>query len=384
MFNFTLENPTKIHFGKGKIAKLSTELNKEQRILLTYGSGSIKQNGVYDQVMQALKGYQVFEFGGIEANPKFETLLKALPIIRENNIDFILAVGGGSVIDGTKFISAAINYAGDPWELLLGDPKLKTAMPFASILTLPATGSEMNCGAVISKTNSPDKLVLMHELLYPRFSILDPTTTYSLSDRQTANGIVDTFVHVTEQYITYPVNGALQDRFAEGILLTVIEEAAKVFLHPKDYSVRANLMWCSTWALNDFIAKGVPQDWATHRIGHELTARFGLDHGQTLAIVLPSMLNVKREQKHAKLLQYGERIWNIKTGTDEEKIDQAIAKTRAFFESVGVKTHLSDYGIDVSDIKDILAQLERHGLTSLGEHQDIDLKTSELILKGCF
>lgn len=385
MLNFTVHNPTKILFGKNQIGKLANEIPRNKRILLTYGNGSIKTNGVYTGVMEALKNHTVFEFDGIEPNPKFEQLLTAVPIIKQHKIDFLLAVGGGSVIDGTKFIAAAAYFKGDPWEIVANDPSpIDTAIPFGSVLTLPATGSEMNCGAVVSKMNSPDKLAFGHDLLYPQFSILDPTTTFTLPAKQTANGIVDTFVHVIEQYLTYPVNAPLQDRFAEGILLSLIEEASKVFADPNNYEIRANLMWCSTWGLNDFIGVGVPGDWAAHRLGHEITANFGLDHAQSLAVVLPSLLNIKRENKKEKILQYGERIWNITQGSDDEKIDQAIIKTRDFFESVGIKTKLSAYGITADTIPALVMQLERHGLTALGEHRDIDLKQSELIYRGCF
>jgi len=384
MKNFTLHNPTKIIFGKGQIATLSNELSKDKKILLTYGLGSIKKNGVYDQIIKALNGYTIFEFGGIEPNPKLEQLVDAIPIIKKHNIDFLLAAGGGSVIDGTKFIAAAAYFEGDPWEIMTNDPSpIKSALPIGCVLTLPAAGSEMNCGMVISKKAYPDKLGSGHDLLYPKFSILDPTVTYDLPPKQIANGIVDTFVHVIEQYLTYPADAAIQDRFAEGILLTLIDIAPKVFADLHNYNFRANLMWSATCALNDLIGVGVPNDWATHRLGHEITARFGLDHAESLAIVLPSLLNVKREQKRGKLLQYSERVWNIKYGTDDEKIDKAIFHTKDFFQTIGVKTRFRDYGINADAVPDLLKQLEIHGLTSLGEHGDIDLKQSEQIYLGC-
>lgn len=385
MLNFTLHNPTKIFFGKNQITNLTHAIPKNKRILLTYGGGSIKSNGIYKKVIKALKNHTVFEFGGISPNPKFEQLLAAIPIIKKNKIDFLLAVGGGSVIDGTKFIAAAAKYKGDPWDIVKKDPSpIDSALPIGCVLTLPAAGSEMNCGMVISKTDSPDKIASGNDLLYPQFAILDPTTSFSLPTKQTANGIIDTFVHVAEQYLTYPVGAHLQDRLAEGILLTLIEEAPKVLAHPKDYNTRANLMWCATWGLNDFIGLGVPNDWATHRLGHEITARFGLDHAESLAIVQPSLLNVKRKQKKEKLLQYGKQIWNITKGSDKEKIDKAIAKTRAFFESLGAKTKLSAYRIPKNQVPELIKQLKRHGLTALGEHGDIDLKQSARIYRGCF
>lgn len=385
MLNFILQNPTKILFGKNQIANLANEVPLNKRILLTYGGGSIKSNGVYNKVKRALKNHTVYEFNGIEPNPKFEQLLEALPIIKKNGIDFLLAVGGGSVIDGTKFIAAAAKYKKDPWDIVATDPSpINTALPFGCVLTLPASGSEMNCGIVINKTNPPEKTSSGHDFLYPQFSILDPTITFTLPPKQTANGIIDTFVHVTEQYLTYPIEAHLQDRLAESILLTLIEEAPKVSANPKDYKARANLMWCATWGLNDFIGVGVPNDWATHLLAHEITVRFGLDHGEAIAVILPSLLNTKRKQKKEKILQYGKRIWGITKGPDNKKIDTAIAKTRRFFESLGTKTKLSDYGISQNQVPALVKQLKQHGLTALGEHGDIDLKQSEKIYRGCF
>lgn len=381
MKDFEFYNPVRILFGKGKISELPNLIDKNKRILITFGGGSIKKFGVYDQVITSLEGYNIKEFGGIEPNPTFETCMKVVEFIKNNNIDFILAVGGGSVIDATKFISAAVNFEGDPWDILTKQAEVKTALPFGTVLTIPATGSEMNCGSVISRSDSPDKLAFMSEFVFPKFSILDPKITYTLPTNQTANGIIDAFVHVMEQYLTYSVNSPIQDRMAEGILLTLIEESPKVMKNPNDYETRANLKWAATVALNYWINVGVPQDWATHRIGHELTAKFGLDHGVTLAIILPSLMYVKQDKKRAKILQYADRVWNITSGSDDEKIKLVIEKTRDFFESLNVKTRLFDYGITENEIPDILSQLEKHGLTALGEHQDIDLETSKLILE---
>jgi NADP-dependent alcohol dehydrogenase len=381
MLNFTFYNPTKILFGKGQIASIAREIPRDQRILITYGGGSIKQNGVYDQVMAALAGRTVFEFAGIEPNPPYETLMEAVRVAREKNVDFLLAVGGGSVIDGTKFIAAAAPFEGEPWDILAKRARIKQAVPFGSVLTLPATGSEMNNGAVVTRSTTQDKLAFMHPLVYPRFSVLDPTTTFTLPPRQIGNGVVDAYTHIMEQYLTYPVNSPIQDRFAEGLLLTLIEEGPKALATPDDYDVRANIMWCTTLALNGLIGAGVPGDWATHMIGHEITALHGLDHAHTLAIVLPSVMAVKRDTKRAKLLQYAARIWGLTNGAEEERIDAAIAKTRDFFERMGVRTYLSGYGIGADAIPALLAQLERHNLTRLGEHQDVDLAASRRILE---
>lgn len=384
MFKFNFKNPTKIIFGEGRIKEVSKEIDKDLQILVTYGGGSIKKNGVLDQVKTALGGYSLFEFAGIEPNPSYETLMKAVKLVQKEKIDYILAVGGGSVIDGTKFIAAAVNFHGDPWDLLIKQAAVENALPFGCILTLPATGSEMNSGAVVTRRSIQTKLPFSSPLLYPQFAVLDPTITYSLPPVQISNGVVDAFVHVVEQYLTYPVNAKVQDRFAEGLLLTLIEEGPKALQETQNYDVRANIMWCATLALNGLIGVGVPQDWATHMIGHELTAMYGLDHAQTLAIVLPSVLTVMKEQKQTKLLQYAERVWGLCDGEETERIDMAIQKTRSFFESLNVKTRLSDYGIENEGIGKLVTQLEQHGMVKLGEKRNISPEISRKILEISF
>ncbi|WP_066376820.1 iron-containing alcohol dehydrogenase [Anabaena sp. CA = ATCC 33047] len=380
MENFVFYNPVKILFGKGQIANIGAEIPADAKILMTYGGGSIKTNGVYEQVKSALAGRDVLEFGGIEPNPHLETLMKAVELVRQEGIDFLLAVGGGSVLDGTKFIAAAVPFEGEPWDILAKQAPVTAAVPFGAVLTLPATGSEMNINAVITKWETKEKLYFASPLVFPRFSVLDPETTFSLPPRQIGNGIVDAYTHVMEQYLTYPVNAPLQDRMAESILKTLIEEGPKTLANPHDYDARANVMWCATMALNGLIAVGVPQDWATHMIGHELTAEHGLDHAQTLAIVLPSTLSVRRDRKWQKLLQYAARVWNIVDGSEAERIEQAIAHTRNFFESVGVPTRLSDYGVGVETIPAIIERLQQHGFSTMGEQQDVDSQVVEKIL----
>jgi NADP-dependent alcohol dehydrogenase len=383
MFNFTFHNPTKIVFGKGTIAELGNLVPSGRKVLMTYGGGSIKRNGIYDQVMDALREYSVVEFSGIEPNPRYETLMKAVEQARAEKIDFLLAVGGGSVLDGTKFIAAAIPYQGDdPWDMVLDHALLTAAVPLGTVLTLPATGSEMNGTAVISRESTRDKRALKSPLIYPQFSILDPETTYSLPERQTTNGIVDTFIHVTEQYLTYDVNAPLQDRQAEAILSTLVEEAPKVRADPRNYDVRANLMWCSTQALNGLIVCGVPSDFVTHLIGHELTALFGMDHGRTLAILHPAVLQHQRKHKAQKLIQYARRVWSIQGLSDEETVDAAIARTEEFFRSVGVPTRLSDHGIDLAACRPIVEQFKERG-TKMGEHENIGYQEVEEILALC-
>lgn len=384
MLNFIFQNPTKIYFGKGQIPKLKEALPQNKKILLAYGKGSIKSNGVYLQVLDAIKdcNCDVIEFGGIEPNPSYETLMPAVDLVREKNIDFILAVGGGSVIDGVKFISAAVHFKGEPWDILTDSKaKISKVIPFGTVLTLPGTGSEMNSGAVISRRATVDKLGFIHPLGFPQFSILDPTTTFSLPPNQTANGIGDAFAHVIEQYITYPVDSPLQDRLAESLILTFMEEAPKVFSNPHDYNARANIMWCATMALNNILSCGVPEDWASHLIGHVLTAKYGLDHAKTLTVVLPNLLRVRKAQKKAKLLQYAQRVWGIADGSDDERIEKAITKTEKFFHSINLKTKLGDYGIGEEAIPFALAKYKDYGMTAIGEDGGVTLEVIREVLQ---
>lgn len=388
MFNFTYHNPVRIFFGKDQLKKVDSQIPANAKILITFGGGSAVKSGLLDKVKSVLGSRNYIEFGGIEPNPHYKTLMKAVDIVRNENIDFMLAVGGGSVLDGTKFISLASHYEGNASELLkmgwgnITSKIIKKVTPFGAILTLPATGSEMNPGAVISHGNG--KFGVMYELLYPQFSVLDPTYTFTLPKIQVANGIVDTFVHTVEQYMTYPVDARIQDRFAEGILQTLIEIAPKNLNDPENYDARANLMWSATQALNGNIGLGVPQDWATHAIGHELTALFGIDHGQTLAIIYPALLEVRKNNKRAKLLQYAERVWQIENEDENEKINQAIQKTKDFFESLGIKTRMSEYGITIQDIPKIIENLQSHGVTKLSETGDLTLDVVEEILGKAF
>ena len=382
MYSFDFYNPTHISFGEGKIAELDKLVPQNAKVLVLFGGNSARSTGTLDEVKTALKQREIVEFGGIEANPTYETLMLAVEIVKQQNIDFLLAVGGGSVIDGTKFIAAAALFDGEPWDILLSwGAKVTQAMPFGTVLTLPATGSEMNSASVVTRKELQAKLSFMSNHVFPKFSVLDPSKTFTLPERQVANGVVDAFVHITEQYLTYPVNAPVQDRFAEGLLQTLIELGPKALSEPQDFDVRANLMWVATMALSGVIGKGVPHDWATHMIGHEITALYGVDHARTIAMVLPGLLDVRRQGKQQKLLQYANRVWGITQGTEDEIIDQVIDKTRQFFEQMGVQTRLSDYGLDSSSIDTIIAQLEAHGMTSLGEKQDVDLTMSRQILE---
>lgn len=381
MLNFTYKNQTEILFGKGQVAAISQRIPTAARVLMLYGGGSIKSNGVYQQVQQALLHHQVFEFAGVEPNPSYETLMQAVALCRQQHIDFILAVGGGSVIDGAKFIAAALHFSGDPWDILVAKAKFTQVVPIGAVLTLPATGSESNGNSVVTKKATTQKRSFSSTLVQPQFAVLDPEFTYSLPERQISNGIVDAFVHVMEQYLTYPVQAEIQDRFAESILQTLLHVGPKALKQPKDYQLRANLMWAASMALNGLIGAGVPQDWSTHMIGHELTALYGLDHAQTLAIVLPALMFVQRHQKHAKLVQLGRRVFAINDQNEEVVIDQTIKAVQDFFETVGVKTRLSDYQLDAQLVQNVVNNLERNGMTALGERQDIDLTKAAAILR---
>ncbi|KIO37077.1 iron-containing alcohol dehydrogenase [Shewanella sp. cp20] len=384
MLNFDYRNPTQIVFGKDRLDELDKLIPADARVMVTYGGGSVKRFGTLDKVLNALGDRTVVEFGGIEANPQYETLAKAAKLAKDESIDFLLAVGGGSVMDGTKFIALATRFEGESASLLFHGfapvpVEADRVLPLGTIATLPATGSEMNAFGVVSYNGG--KFPVNHPSIYPTFSLLDPTLTFTLPKIQVANGVVDAFVHVLEQYATYPVDGRVQDRTAEGIMRTLIEIGPLTLEEPENYNARANLMWSATSALNGMIGAGVPFDWTTHMIGHELTALFGIDHAQTLAAVLPSVWRVRKSQKHAKLLQYAERVWDITEGDEASRVDLAIDKTEQFFQQLGLKTRLRDYDIAQDQINDIVAALEAHGMTALSESGDLGLDISREILQ---
>ena len=378
MLNFEFQNPTKLIFGKGSIAKIERQFSRPTKIMLTFGGGSVKRNGVYDQVIAALKGHEIVEFWGIEPNPKVETLRKAVELGKAEKVEFIIAVGGGSTLDGTKLIACAICYDGDAWDLVLDPKKVSGAIPFASVMTMPATGSEMNNGAVISNLATKEKYGFYS--FYPQWSILDPEVTYSIPPYQVACGIADTFVHVMEQYLTAPNINPLMDRWAEGILLNLIEIAPQIQENPQDYDLMSQYMLSATMGLNRFIAMGVPQDWATHNIGHELTALHGVTHGESLSIVLPGTMTVLSEQKHDKILQYGERVWGITEGTDGIRIAEAIGRTEQFFSQLGLATRLSQLNIGEETIAEIERRFNERG-TLLGECKNVNGAVAGAILE---
>jgi NADP-dependent alcohol dehydrogenase len=383
MNNFQYKNPTKILFGKGQIENITNEIPKNAKVLMSYGGGSIKKNGVYDQVSKALSAFEVIEFGGIPANPEYDVLMEALGIIKAEKITFLLAVGGGSVIDGTKFLSAAALYKGEePWNILKNSERTLEGMPFGTVLTLPATGSEMNSGAVITRAETKEKFAMGGPGLFPVFSILDPQVIKSIPQRQIANGLADAFTHVMEQYMTYSVDAKLQDRFAESILQTLIEVAPTILKDPSDYKAASNFMWSCTMALNGLIQQGVPSDWAIHMMGHELTALFGIDHARTLAIITESHYTYNLESKKEKLAQYAERVWNVTEGTPEEKALTGIKKTTEFFHSLGIDTKLSEYTEDYKGTAQIISKrFTDRGWLGLGENQNLAPNDVEKIVE---
>jgi NADP-dependent alcohol dehydrogenase len=383
MLNFEYMNPTKIIFGKGQIANLAKEIPKDAKVMMLYGGGSIKSNGIYDQVKQALSAFEVIEFSGIPANPEYEILLEALKVIKSENITYMLAVGGGSVIDGVKFLSSAALYEGsEPWDILKKSIRTEKGLPFGTVLTLPATGSEMNSGSVITRKETQEKLSMGGPGLFPVFSILDPQVVQSIPQRQLANGITDAFTHVLEQYMTYPTEAFLQDRISESILQTLIEIAPRIMKNPADYEAAANFMWSCTMALNGLIQKGVPTDWAVHAMGHELTALFGIDHARTLAVIAPSHYHYNFEAKKDKLAQYGKRVWNIQEGSTDEIAKAAIEKTVGFFHSLGIDTKLSDYTAEYEGTAEkIFQRFTDRGWLGLGEHKTLAPADVEKIVK---
>jgi NADP-dependent alcohol dehydrogenase len=371
MRNFSYHNPTRVFFGRGCVAELASVLAGQGKILVTYGQGSVKRNGVWDQVMAATSDLEVLTFGGIEPNPDFSTLMRAADICRLEGVQFLLAVGGGSVLDGTKFIAAAAHFDGDPWTILSQHAAIEHAIPLGSVLTLPATGSESNTSSVVSRREMGTKLFFASPSVHPTFAFLDPATTFTLPERQTVNGIVDAFVHVVEQYLTFDVDTPLQDRQAEAILQTLVQEGPKVLTNPEDYDARANIMWSATQALSGLIGCGVVQDWSTHMIGHELTALWGLDHGQSLAVVLPGVLRHQRDKKLGKLTQFGTRVWGLSEAASAEQLaEEAIDRMVGFFHAIKMPTAPGHYGIPDGGFAQVADRLQMRGMR-LGEHVDI-------------
>lgn len=382
MKNFTFHNTTKIIFGRDQIPEIVNEIPKDNKVMIIYGGGSVKRNGTLEKVRGSLKDHTIYEFGGVEANPHYETLMQAVALVKDKGVDFLLALGGGSVIDGTKFVAAAACYDGDAWDIVKSyGSVVKKALPVGCVLTIAATGSEMNNVAVVTRAETKDKLFFASPYVMPQFSVLEPELTFTLPQHQTANGVVDAFVHVLEQYVTFPVNAKVQDRLAEGLLNTLKEEGPKVLVNPMDFDARANIMWAATMALNGLLSTGTPADWASHLIGQEITGLYGLDHACTLAVMIPAIWKFNLADKKQKLAQYGERVWNIPASDTETMAIQAIDATVAFFETMGIKTRLSDYGLGEDSIPAVINKLKEHGHVALGEHGNITPEKVEAVLK---
>ena len=382
MKNFTFHNTTKIIFGRDQIPEIVNEIPKDNKVMIIYGGGSVKRNGTLEKVRGSLKDHTIYEFGGVEANPHYETLIQAVALVKDKGVDFLLALGGGSVIDGTKFVAAAACYDGDAWDIVKSyGSVVKKALPVGCVLTIAATGSEMNNVAVVTRAETKDKLFFASPYVMPQFSVLEPELTFTLPQHQTANGVVDAFVHVLEQYVTFPVNAKVQDRLAEGLLNTLKEEGPKVLVNPTDFDARANIMWAATMALNGLLSTGTPADWASHLIGQEITGLYGLDHACTLAVMIPAICKFNLADKKQKLAQYGERVWNIPASDTETMAIQAIDATVAFFETMGIKTRLSDYGLGEDSIPAVIDKLKEHGHVALGEHGNITPEKVEAVLK---
>ena len=378
---FSYSNTTHIHFGQGQILELTHCIPKDKKILMIYGGGSIKRNGVYDQVVEALASHEWSEFSGVEPNPTYETLSKAVEIIKEQGFDYLLAVGGGSVIDGTKYIAAAALYDGDGWDLMTGKHQVTEALPLGSVLTLPATGSESNIGSVITKAETKDKLALVTPAIQPQFAVMDPDVMKSLPEHQLINGLVDAWVHICEQYITSPIpDASVQEGYAE-VLLRNLLALGESFQNRDNDHWRSNFMWTANQALNGLIGIGVPQDWATHMIGHEMTALYGVDHARSLAIVQPSLLRHQIEAKRGKLEQMGRNVFGLES--NDHLAEQTIDAIESFYDNLGVATQLTEHNAEKSEaINAIVQQLEQHGMTALGENQSITLKESRDILES--
>jgi NADP-dependent alcohol dehydrogenase len=380
MNDFEFCNPVKVSFGKGAIARLPALIPEGLKVLVVYGGGSIRKNGIYEQVADALKNFQWLEFSGIEANPHYETCMQAVELVRKEKVDFLLAVGGGSVIDATKFIAVAVPFEGDPWDILAKGSSVKEAMPLGTVLTLAATGSEMNERAVISRISVGRKLNFATPVVFPKFAVMDPEVTYSLPARQVANGVVDSFIHVIEQYLTYPINVKVQDAFSESLMKIIVEEGRKVLGDPLNYDIRANLMWAATNALNGWIGQGAPQDWSSHRIGYALTAQFGLVHAETLAVILPGVMEYMRKEKQEKILQLGAAVFNITEGSPDERVSKTIEVVESFFRDMGLKTRLNEYEIEESALNELVEPITQMGW-KLGEHGSIDATAAREILR---
>lgn len=356
MQNFTYQNPTKLIFGKDQVEQLKVEVPQYgKKVLLVYGGGSIKRSGLYDRVLRVLNeiGAQVFELAGVEPNPRVSTARKGIDLCKREGIEFLLAVGGGSVIDCTKLIAAGTKYNGDAWDFVTGKAEAKTALPFGVVLTLAATGSEMNCGSVITNWETNEKYGWGSPAIFPKFSILDPVNTFTVPKNQTVYGMVDMMVHVCEHYFHLEDNTPLQDRMCEGLLRTVIETAPKLINDLDNYDYRATILYCGTMALNGMLSMGFAGDWATHDLEHAVSAVYDIPHGGGLAILFPNWMKHNLTIKPERFKQFAVRVFDVdpKGKTAEEAGLEGIQKLRDFWTSVGAPSRLADYDIDDSKLE---------------------------------
>ena len=362
MQNFNYSIPTKVYFGKGQIKKLAKISQFGKSVLMVYGGGSIKRNGVYDKAAAVLResGISFFELSGVDPNPRIETVALGAKICREKEIDAVLAIGGGSTIDCAKMIAAAAKYDGDPWDLVLDGQKIKEALPIVCVLTLAATGSEMDGFAVISDMNKNDKLDTASQLIKPAFSILDPKFTYSVSKKQTAAGTADIMSHVFEVYFTREKDAYLQARMCEAVLKTCIKYGPVAMENPEDYEARANLMWASSLAINGLLSYGSDVQWCVHPMEHELSAFYDITHGDGLAILTPVWMDyVLSEDTLDKFVEFGSNVWGIDAEEEPQRIaEMAIERTRAFFDSLGLPKTLSEVGIGEENLAKMAEKLD--------------------------
>ncbi|BBI36379.1 iron-containing alcohol dehydrogenase [Cohnella abietis] len=366
MNSFELYNPTKLVFGADKIGQLGELVTPYgKRILLVYGGGSIKSSGLYNDVLYQLEGIGaiVHELPGIEPNPRLATVNKGINICRAEKIDFILAVGGGSVIDAAKAIAAGALYDGDVWDFTVRQATIQEALPLGTVLTLAATGSEMNGNSVISNWETKQKRAMGSKLIYPKFSILDPKLTYTVPANQTVNGIVDIMSHVFEQYFSLTTDIPLQERFAESILLTVIENGEKALENGSDYDARANLLLAGTYALNGTLPNGVSTDWATHGIEHEVSAIYDIAHGAGLAIIFPNWMKHVYKERASKFVQYAVRVWGVDPNgkSDDEIALEGIEATRNYFTRIGAPATLGELGINDEQLDRMAEEATKYG-----------------------
>ena len=385
MNNFNFCVPTDIRFGKGQIACLPEELKKYgKRILMVYGGGSIKRTGLYDIILDLLKEFEIYELSGIEPNPKLDSVRKGAAICKEKNIDMILAVGGGSSIDASKHIACAAYYEGDAWDLMFDRSKMTKALPIAVVLTMAATGSEMNPGAVITNEETNEKIEIAGPILYPTISICDPTYLYTLPAKQTAAGTADILSHAMEQYFQPTDDAYLTDRISESLMKTVIHYGPIALKEPENYEARANLMWASSLGLNHILTVGKGGAWSCHPIEHELSAYYDITHGEGLAIVTPAWMKaVLCDTTVERFAMFGRNVWDITEGDTREIAEKAIEKTAEFFKSLGLPSTLKEVGINAEKFEEMAEEAVRTSGISTRSYYHLNKEDIVKIYESC-